>query len=145
MVNAWREDYVRAIFLLSAPEGGSRPARAAHYGEVGVRSKQLSGYLHVSKNTVSEMLNRLKSAGLVNFEHYGPISLTAKGRKLARALTARHRLIELFLARVLKRKPSAVHDEACRLEHEFSQESIDAMKKLLKNPTLDPHGEPIYV
>jgi DtxR family Mn-dependent transcriptional regulator len=132
MINDYRQDYVRAVFVLSQRQGE-------------VRGKDLAAYMHVSKNTVSVMMGRLKAAGLVKYESYGPIALSASGMRLARKLTEKHRLIELFLARVLKRDPKKVHDEAGMLEHDFSDESIAAMRKLLRNPKADPHGQPIKV
>lgn len=131
-INEFRQDYVRAIFVLSERKQE-------------VRSKDLVEYLSVRKNTVSEMLSRLREEGLVVFENYGSISLTRKGRLLARKLTTKHRLIELFLTKILKRKPEEVHSEACKLEHDFSEASLKEMKKLLGDPKKDPHGEPIYV
>lgn len=131
-VNEFRQDYVRAIFVLSEGRGE-------------VRSKDLVSYLQVRKNTVSEMLSRLKREGLVSFESYGAVSLTGTGRSLARKLTRKHRLIELFLTKILKRKPESVHEEAGRLEHDFSEESLKEMKKLLGAPRVDPHGKPIFV
>lgn len=131
MINEQREDYIRAIHLLAIRKGA-------------VRNKDLADYLKVSKNTVSAMLLQLQKDGYVSYKKYTELKLTGKGSALARKLTERHRLIELFLAEVLKRDPSEVHDEAGRLEHDFSQESIDEMKKILHNPKYDPHGQPIY-
>ncbi|MBI4052898.1 MAG: metal-dependent transcriptional regulator [Candidatus Diapherotrites archaeon] len=132
MVNQSRLDYVRAIFILSG-----------RLGEV--RGKGLSEYLGVSKNTVSTMLKRLRAQKLVLYEEYGAVSLTKKGERLAKDLTARHRLIELFLTRVLKRNPKTVHGEADLLEHAFSEQSLKSMRKLLGNPKFDPHGKTIFV
>ncbi|NUN11364.1 metal-dependent transcriptional regulator [Candidatus Micrarchaeota archaeon] len=131
-INESRQDYVRAIFVLSERNQE-------------VRSKDLVSYLEVKKNTVSHMLSALRDEGFVSFQNYGSISLTKKGLLLAKQLTAKHRLIELFLTKVLKRNPSEVHDEACKLEHDFSEDSLKEMKKLLGNPSLDPHGKPISV
>ena len=130
MTNAYREDYVRAVYVIGERKGA-------------VRGKELAGYLGVSKNTVSEMLSRLRKEGLVKYENYGPLALTSRGRRLAKDLTAKHRLIELFLTKVLKRDPGDVHEEACLLEHDFSNESLGQMRRLLRNPKTDPHGSRI--
>ncbi|MFA5105384.1 MAG: metal-dependent transcriptional regulator [Candidatus Micrarchaeia archaeon] len=131
MPNEQRENYIRAIYVISKRKGS-------------VRSKDLAAYLSVSKNTVSTMLSRISTEGYVAYERYGALALTRKGTSLAKRLTEKHRLIELFLAKVLKRDPAQVHDEACLLEHDFSPQSMAAMKKLLGNPKSDPHGSPIY-
>jgi DtxR family transcriptional regulator, Mn-dependent transcriptional regulator len=131
MISEQREDYIRAIYLLAIRR---RP----------VRNKYLAEYLNVSKNTVSAMLLRLQKDHYVSYERYAELRLTRKGESLARKLTERHRLIELFLTDVLKRDPKSVHEEAGRLEHDFSRESMREMKRILKNPRYDPHGQPIY-
>jgi DtxR family Mn-dependent transcriptional regulator len=131
MINEQREDYIRAIYLLTIRKET-------------VRNKDLSGYLNVSKNTVSAMLLQLQKDGYVSHKKYAEMKLTRKGNKLARKLTVKHRLIELFLTSVLKRDPKEVHEEAGRLEHDFSKGSIREMKKILHNPKYDPHGQPIY-
>jgi DtxR family Mn-dependent transcriptional regulator len=130
MLNEQRENYIRAISLISARKGAAR-------------GKDLSDYLKVSKNAVSAMLSRLKCENYVAHENYGSLSLTRKGASLAKKLTQKHRLIELFLVKKLGRSPKDVHPEACRLEHAFSRKSMLAMKRLLGNPRLDPHGSPI--
>ena len=130
-MNAARQDYIRAIYVVSESKQE-------------VRSKDLATRLRVSKNTVSQMLSALREEGFVSFEKYGSINLTKKGKAFAKKLTAKHRLIELFLTKVLKRNPAVVHDEACKLEHDFSEESLQQIKRMLGNPKTDPHGKPIY-
>ena len=130
MLNEQRENYIRAIYLISSRNGAAR-------------GKDLSDYLKVSKNAVSAMLTQLRSENYAVHEKYGALSLTRKGASLAKKLTAKHRLIELFLVKKLGHDPKEVHPEACRLEHVFSRKSLSAMKRLLGNPKLDPHGQPI--
>ncbi|HQT44443.1 MAG TPA: metal-dependent transcriptional regulator [Candidatus Micrarchaeota archaeon] len=130
MVNESRENYIRAIYVISQRKGS-------------VRGKDLAQYLSVSKNTVSAMLSRIRGEGYLSYKNYGALALTPKGKQLAKKLTQKHRLIELFLTNVLMRDPRKVHPEACLLEHDFSPQSMSAMKKLLGNPKADPHGSPI--
>ncbi|MCX6771543.1 MAG: metal-dependent transcriptional regulator [Candidatus Micrarchaeota archaeon] len=131
MLNEQREDYIRAIYLISLRKGVAR-------------GKDMSEYLKVSKNTVSAMLVRLSDENYISHKNYGTVALTKKGTSLAKQLTMKHRLIELFLVKILKHQSNEVHSEACRLEHDFSQKSISAMNRLLGNPRLDPHGSQIY-
>src|SRR3989338_2359447 len=125
-----REDYLRAMYHLMEEK-------------YEVRSVEVADYLNVSKPSVSEMLKNLNADGLIQYKKYSKINLTKKGFNLAKNLTARHRIIEAFLKDMLKISPKSIHGEAHRLEHAFSQESIDKMKKLLNNPKKDPHGKPI--
>jgi DtxR family Mn-dependent transcriptional regulator len=55
----------------------------------------------------------------------------------------RHRLIELFLVKVLDMSWAEVHDEAEQLEHVVSERLIERIDDMLGHPTHDPHGDPI--
>jgi len=125
-----REDYLRAIYHLMEEN-------------TEVRSVAVADYLKVSKPSVSEMLRNLDKEYLIKYKKYSKIKFTKRGFNIAKNLTARHRIIETFLKDTLKISPKTIHGEAHRLEHAFSQESIDKMKKLLNNPKKDPHGKPI--
>ena len=133
LISPAKEDYVRAIFVLQEKNGRGT-------------SSSLAEYLRLSKNTVSQMLKRLSDESLIVFKKYSRhVSLSRKGLALAKTMTFKHRLIERFLVDVLKRKPAEVHGEAHKLEHAFSQESIESMEKILGKPDEDPHGKPIRV
>jgi DtxR family Mn-dependent transcriptional regulator len=55
----------------------------------------------------------------------------------------RHRLVELFLVKVLGMSWAEVHDDAERLEHAVSDRLIDRIDEMLGRPAFDPHGDPI--
>lgn len=130
MVSQTREDYLRAFYVLEERTGQ-------------IRSTEAADYLQVSKPTVSEMVKLLAQEGLITAEPYAPLRFTAKGRKLAQKLTSKHRIIELFLQDTLKIHHRNIHEEAHRLEHAFSDESVRKLQKLLGHPREDPHGRPI--
>ena len=130
MFTANREDYLRGIFILEEEKGE-------------IKSIDLAHYLKVSKPSVSEMVQELNREGLVSHKKYSKLRFTPKGRRIAQKLTSKHRLIEIFLKNILKIESKNVHQEAHRLEHAFSDESINKLKKLLGNPKKDPHGKPI--
>lgn len=130
MVTANREDYLRAMYIMEEEKKE-------------VKSIDLANYLNVSKPSVSEMVRQLGNEGFVNYRRYQKVRFTPKGKKLAENLTYKHRLIELFLKEVLKVRAKSLHGEAHRLEHAFSDESIERIRKLLGNPKKDPHGKPI--
>jgi DtxR family Mn-dependent transcriptional regulator len=71
------------------------------------------------------------------------VTLTAAGEKLAALVLRRHRLVELFLVKVMGLKWDEVHDEAELLEHVVSDRLIDRMDEMLGRPESDPHGDPI--
>ena len=130
MFTANKEDYLRGLYILEEEKGE-------------IKSIDLAHYLDVSKPSVSEMVKELDKEGLISYKRYSKLNFTPKGRKLAKKLTSKHRLIELFLKNILKINSKNVHEEAHRLEHAFSEESILKLRKLLGNPRKDPHGKPI--
>ena len=132
MFTASKEDYLRAIYHLM--EENSE-----------VKSVDVADYLDVKKPSVSEMLKNLNNDGLIQYRKYSRIKLTRKGINSAKNLTARHRIIETFLNEMLNINKKSVHEEAHRLEHAFSNESIEKIRRLLHNPKTDPHGKPIPI
>ena len=130
MESASREDYLRGIYHLLEDEGY-------------VKSVELADYLNITKPSVSQMLQELDREGLVDYKKYSKLRFTARGRNLAKKLTFKHRIIETFLKDVLKIRSDNIHEEAHKLEHAFSDEAIEKLKKLLGNPKEDPHGKPI--
>jgi len=89
------------------------------------------------------MVKTLAESGLVRYEPYMGVRLTGAGEKLASLVLRRHRLIELFLVRILDMSWAEVHDEAERLEHAVSERLIDRIDEMLGRPAVDPHGDPI--
>jgi DtxR family Mn-dependent transcriptional regulator len=55
----------------------------------------------------------------------------------------RHRLVELFLVRIMGMSWSEVHEEAEVLEHAVSDRLIERIDAMLDHPAVDPHGDPI--
>jgi DtxR family Mn-dependent transcriptional regulator len=125
-----QEDYLKALYLL---HGDQRP----------VPTRELAQRLGISSPSVSEMVNRLSAQGLVEHDRYRGQQLTREGRKVALELVRHHRLLEMFLVRVLGYSWDEVHDEAERLEHVISERMEQRIFELLGRPELDPHGHAI--
>ena len=89
------------------------------------------------------MVTRLSAQGLVEHDRYRGQQLTPHGRKVALELVRHHRLLEVFLVRVLGYSWDEVHDEAERLEHVISERMEKRIFELLGRPELDPHGHAI--
>jgi DtxR family Mn-dependent transcriptional regulator len=89
------------------------------------------------------MVKALSESGLVRYEPYSGVRLTAAGEKLAARVLRRHRLIELFLVQVMGMSWTEVHDEAEHLEHAVSDRLIERIDEMLGRPSVDPHGDPI--
>jgi DtxR family Mn-dependent transcriptional regulator len=125
-----QEDYLKSLYLLG---GGERP----------VPTGELAQRLGISSPSVSEMVARLSAQGLVEHDRYRGQQLTREGRKVALGLVRHHRLLEMFLVRVLGYSWDEVHDEAERLEHVISERMEQRIFELLGRPELDPHGHAI--
>ena len=125
-----QEDYLKSLYLLG---GDQRP----------VPTRELAQRLGISSPSVSEMVTRLSAHGLVEHDRYRGQQLTREGRKVALELVRHHRLIEMFLVRVLGYSWDEVHEEAERLEHVISERMEQRIFDLLGRPELDPHGHAI--
>ena len=126
-----REDYLRAIYRFSGQD-------------TRVRIIDIARYLRLARSTVSERVQDLKNANFIKSgQSEEGIVLSKKGLLLARQLTYKHRLIEVFLHKVLRMDAKKVHEEAHKLEHAFSDEVTVRLAKFLGNPTRDPHGKKI--
>jgi DtxR family Mn-dependent transcriptional regulator len=128
------ENYLKAIYLgvgaLTPPE------RLLPMG-------QLATALGVAPGTATTMVKTLAESGLAEYEPYAGVALTGAGEKLAALVVRRHRVVELFLVRVMGYRWDEVHDEAEQLEHVVSERLIDKMDEMLGRPEVDPHGDPI--
>ena len=128
------ENYLKAIYMAQSAESDGK--RLVPMG-------QLAHVLGVVSGTATTMVKALAESGLVTYEPYAGVRLTAAGRKLAALVLRRHRLMELFLVQVLGMSWDEVHDEAERLEHAASDNLIDRIDAMLGRPSADPHGDPI--
>jgi DtxR family Mn-dependent transcriptional regulator len=124
------QDYLKAIHLLGGADHTVSPAEIA--ARLAVRAPSVTG-----------MLKRLGEAGFIEYAPHSGAELTKLGRKEARRVIRRHRLVELFLHRVLGLDWSEVDAEAERLEHAISPRLEQAMARHLGEPLEDPHGHPI--
>lgn len=132
MATSTVENYLKQLFL----EQQSTDGRVVSMG-------RLAGAMGVVPGTATSMVKALSDSGLVEYEPRAGVRLTHSGEQLALHVLRRHRLVELFLVKILELDWSVVHDEAERLEHVISDQVLEKMDALLGHPTVDPHGDPI--
>lgn len=126
------EDYLKCIYLSEQTgDGGLVP------------TGQVASALNVAPGTATSMVKTLAESGLVAYEPYAGVRLTPAGMALATHVLRRHRLVELFLVRVMGMSWSEVHGEAEVLEHAVSEQLIGRIDEMLGRPKADPHGDPI--
>jgi DtxR family Mn-dependent transcriptional regulator len=124
------EEYLEAIFKLSCEP---------HRVSVG----RIASELRVSAPSVSQMVARLRKDGLLEADGSEGVRLTAHGRTLGARLVRRHRLSERLLFDFLHLPWQTVHEQACKLEHAWSEEGEERLVAELAHPETCPHGHPI--
>jgi DtxR family Mn-dependent transcriptional regulator len=128
------ENYLKAIYAGEATLGEGQ--RLLPMG-------QLAAAVGVTPGSATTMVKALAESGLVEYEPYAGVALTAAGQKLAALVLRRHRLVELFLVRVMGYSWDEVHEEAELLEHVVTDRLIERIDEMLGRPDTDPHGDPI--
>jgi Mn-dependent DtxR family transcriptional regulator len=113
------EDYLEAVYELGGANGA-------------VRSVDLATKLEVSKASVNNAVNNLKQAGFVEQPYYGDITLTKEGAEYAASILERHHVLYHFLLDVLGVEPAVAADEACRMEHAISDDTLKRLTAHLK-------------
>jgi len=126
------EDYLKCIWREEQRSAGAL-----------VPTGRIAAAMGVAPGTVTAMVKTLTDSQLVLYEPYMGVRLSEAGRRLAAHILRRHRLVELFLVRVLGMDWSEVHQEAEILEHAVSDRLIERLDEMLGRPAVDPHGDPI--
>lgn len=111
------EDYLESILILSR----RLPA---------VRSIDVANELGFSKPSVSVAMKNLKGRKYITVSDEGYILLTNEGRKLAESVYERHTLLTDWLIH-LGVNPQVAAGDACKMEHDITPESYEAMKKCI--------------
>ncbi len=115
--NESSEDYLETILILSE----IKPV---------VRSVDVANELGYKKSSVSVAMKNLRERGHITVTDEGYIYLTESGRQIADMIYERHKLISEWLIKLGVPKDIAL-DDACRVEHDLSMESFEAIKKYI--------------
>jgi len=117
-----REDYLEAILTHSTRH--SFPP-IAH---------DLSNVLHIVEGDVHAHMNELVQQGDVCLLEDGRILLTEKGIITGKQIIKKHEVLQSFLSEILGMDRSSASDEACKIEHAVSDETIDRLDDYLRSP-----------
>lgn len=112
-----KENYLKVLLELS--------------GGVEVRSSDVAEALGITKASVSCMMKRLRDEGYITKEKYGAVTLTEKGLNEAANVKKRYNLLKAFLVRILGVDTATAAEDACRIEHIISPESLDKIDEQL--------------
>lgn len=96
-----------------------------------IRAIDLCDYMGYSKPSVSRAIGILKKSGHVAVAKDGHITLTSEGKAVAEKIYERHKILTQFLIKIGV-TPEIASDDACKIEHHISDESLDAIKKMLE-------------
>lgn len=108
-----------------------------------VSTTSLADRLNVSAPAVPRMLKRLKSAGFVKHVPYQGVELTDLGRREALREIRRHRILEVFLVKVMGFTWDEAHEHSDDLGRGMNDAIVARMGEMTAHPTRCPHGEPI--
>lgn len=131
MLTLAEENYIKEIYHLSKN------------GKTAVSTNAIAETLNTKPASVSDMIKRLSSKSLLNYQKYKGVTLTDEGTTLALKVIRKHRLWEVFLVDKLNFNWDEVHDIAEQLEHIKSPILTDKLDEFLGFPKTDPHGDPI--
>ena len=114
-LHASGEDYLEAILVIQERKGNVRSIDVAHH-------------LNFSKPSVSRAMSLLRENGYVQMDKDGLLSLTDAGMEIASRIYERHRLLTEWLT-VLGVSPDVAAEDACRIEHDISEETFARLKE----------------
>ena len=113
--NESAENYLETILILSK----CRPV---------VRSVDIAEELGFKKSSVSVAMKNLREKKHITVTREGVIYLTQTGLQIAEMIYERHEFFTDWLIR-LGVDPQIAAQDACKMEHVFSPESFEAVKK----------------
>ncbi len=116
-----REDYLISILRLTE-------------GEKTAKTTELATFMNVSPASVTEMLKVLAGEGYVEYEKYKGVTLTESGLDYARNIRKKHHVMESFLMNVLNVDHQMAHEEACKMEHAISDDSMLRLCQMVGSP-----------
>ena len=98
----------------------------------GVHAIDIVNRMGFSKPSVSIALSKLKASGYITVDSEDHISLTDSGLETAEKIYERHLILTEMLERLGVNTATAIRD-ACKIEHDISDESLEAIKRHLKD------------
>lgn len=86
--------------------------------------------LGYSRPTLSVVLKKMRDEGLIIVDDLNHIAMTEKGREIAEAVYERHTILAKMLMS-FGVSEEAAHRDACKMEHDISDESFECIKKII--------------
>ena len=111
------EDYLETILMLYKSTGQ-------------VRSIDIANEMNFTKPSVSIAMKNLREKGYITMADNGYITLTESGKKRAESVLERHTILADLLISIGVNEETA-REDACKVEHDLSEESFEAIKRAL--------------
>ncbi len=109
------EDYLETMLMLREQNGF-------------IRSVDVASRMGVTKPSVSYAVKRLRENGYITMDPEGLLHLTEQGGEIAERIYERHKLLSRLLVR-LGVSPETAREDACRIEHDLSVETFEAIRR----------------
>lgn len=122
------EDYLETIIML---HGKNRV----------VRARDISRKMGVSMPSVCAAMKVLIKKGLVNHEKYGYIELTKQGEILGERIYDSHKILIKFLKEILNTDARTAARDACKIEHDISEDTVKRLIAFVKFVETCPYPE----
>ena len=97
-----------------------------------VRSLDVAEYRNFSKPSVSRAVKLLRDGGYITVDENGYLLLTDVGREVAEKIYMRHKMLKKLLMSLGVDEETASQD-ACKMEHDISDTTLEAIRKYLDN------------
>ena len=118
-LSASLEDYLETIYHIVQDKQAAR-------------AKDIVERMGVHNSSVTQALRSLSDKGLVNYAPYDLVTLTDEGLGVAQDVVDRHRALRSFLMEVLGLDEQRAEADACRMEHDISDEALDRLRRLME-------------
>ena len=113
------EDYLEAMLMLKDERGY-------------IRSVDVADKMGVTKPSVSYATKRLRENGYITLDQAGMIVLLEPGLRIAQRMYERHKLLTELLTG-LGVSPDTAREDACKIEHDLSEETFEAIRRHAKD------------
>ena len=109
------EDYIEAVYSI-------------YIAENKVKAIDVSRRLNVSRASVTEALQKLEQAGLINYGHYGTISVTEEWVSKAKEIIKKHETLSVFFEKILGVNHELAEETACKIEHVIGDDILEKLE-----------------
>jgi len=119
-----RDDYLEQILHLIEEKGYARPI-------------DISKKLNISQASVTNMLLKLDTEGLVKHVKYRGTTLTEEGLRIAKAIIDRHETLTRFLE-LFEIDKDTIYRDVEGMEHHVSRPTLEAIRSLANHLETNP-------